>query len=62
MLLKPENFIVPLTTTGSSLRDAGRRIAQRLIAAVADPEAVTPLAELWTADLIVRASTGRAPG
>lgn len=61
MLLKPENFIVPLTTTGSSLRDAGRRIAERLIAAVADPDAPALLGELWTADLIVRASTGPAP-
>jgi LacI family transcriptional regulator len=61
MLLKPENFIVPLTTTRSSLREAGRRIAERLIQTVAHPEAPTLPGELWIADLVVRASTGRAP-
>ncbi|MGO7793342.1 substrate-binding domain-containing protein, partial [Rhizobium ruizarguesonis] len=33
-LLKPESFSVPLTTTRSSLRAEGVRIAQRLIGTV----------------------------
>ncbi|MDO1581049.1 LacI family DNA-binding transcriptional regulator [Rhizobium oryzicola] len=61
MLLKPENFTVPLTTTRSSLREAGRRIAQRLIAAIEEPETPSPLGEIWQAELIIRASTGPAP-
>lgn len=61
MLLKPEHFSTPLTTTRSSLREAGRRIAERLIAAVTGPEADLPRQELWTAELNIRASTGPAP-
>ncbi|OWV69223.1 transcriptional regulator [Rhizobium sp. R339] len=59
-LLKPESFSVPLTTTRSSLRAAGARIAQRLIGTVklAGP---FPDQELWKTELIVRASTGPAP-
>jgi LacI family transcriptional regulator len=59
-MLKPENFRVPLTTTRSSLRAAGQRIARRLIADILRLEAL-PQQELWKADLIVRASTGPAP-
>lgn len=61
MLLKPEHFSTPLTTTRSSLREAGRRIAARLIAAVTEPETVMPQQELWKAELDIRASTGPAP-
>jgi LacI family transcriptional regulator len=59
-LLKPENFSVPLTTTRSSLRAAGVRVAERLIGGVKN---LGPYAEqeLWKAELIVRASTGAAP-
>lgn len=60
-LLKPEHFRVPLTTTRSSLRDAGRRIAERLIADLTAPVSGPPLQELWQAELVVRASTGPAP-
>lgn len=60
-LLKPENFTVPLTTTRSSLRAAGIRIAQRLIGSIAGEDLKTPQQELWKADLVVRASTGPAP-
>jgi LacI family transcriptional regulator len=56
-MLKPENFMVPLTTTRSSLRAAGQRIARRLIASILQLETL-PQQELWKADLIVRASTG----
>lgn len=59
--LKPENFTVPLTTTRSSLRAAGIRIAQRLIAMINPAETAPPDHELWKADLVVRASTGPAP-
>lgn len=59
-LLKPENFSVPLTTTRSSLRAAGARIAQRLIGTVKQ-SGDFPEQELWKAELIVRASTGPAP-
>jgi LacI family transcriptional regulator len=60
-LLKPENFSVPLTTTRSSLRAAGVRIAQRLIGTVKQAAGPFPEHELWKAELIVRASTGPAP-
>ncbi|RFB98207.1 transcriptional regulator [Rhizobium leguminosarum bv. trifolii] len=59
-LLKPENFSVPLTTTRSSLRAAGVRIAQRLIGTVKQAGPF-PDQELWKTELIVRASTGPAP-
>lgn len=59
-MLKPENFSVPLTTTRSSLRAAGSRIAKRLISRILNLETL-PEQELWKADLIVRASTGPAP-
>lgn len=59
-MLKPENFSVPLTTTRSSLRAAGGRIATRLIAGILKSGAF-PDQELWRAELIVRASTGPAP-
>ncbi|OLP55195.1 transcriptional regulator [Rhizobium rhizosphaerae] len=59
-MLKPENFSVPLTTTRSSLRAAGARIAERLINRVlqhGDPAEQ----ELWRTELILRESTGPAP-
>jgi LacI family transcriptional regulator len=59
-LLKPENFSVPLTTTRSSLRAAGIRIAERLIGGLNNLGAY-PQQELWKTELIVRASTGTAP-
>lgn len=59
-LLKPDDFSVPLTTTRSSLRAAGLRVAQRLINHIKSGDA-EPLQELWKAELVVRASTGPAP-
>ncbi|HXV32294.1 MAG TPA: substrate-binding domain-containing protein [Sinorhizobium sp.] len=59
-MLKPENFSVPLTTTRSSLRAAGTRIATRLIGGILN-RGDYPEQELWRAELIVRASTGPAP-
>ncbi len=59
-MLRPENFSIPLTTTRSSLRTAGARIAKRLIAQVHGKDEL-PTQELWEAELVVRASTGPAP-
>lgn len=59
-LLKPENFSTPLTTTRSSLRAAGVRVAERLIGAI-EGEGDYPRAEIWRAEFIHRASTGPAP-
>ncbi|MDQ0319189.1 LacI family transcriptional regulator [Pararhizobium capsulatum DSM 1112] len=59
-MLKPENFMVPLTTTRSSLRAAGSRIASRLISRIG-VTSDTVEQELWRTELIVRASTGPAP-
>lgn len=58
--LRPENFSVPLTTTRSSLKAAGARIAERLISRLEGFDTL-PLQELWETELIVRASTGPAP-
>lgn len=58
--LKPENFSVPLTTTRSSIRAAGTRVAERLAARIAGTE-TGPVAEVWPVELIVRASIGAAP-
>jgi len=58
--LKPENFSVPLTTTRSSIRAAGQRIAERLAARISGQEAGA-LGEVWPVDLIVRSSIARAP-
>ena len=60
-LLKPENFSTPLTTTRSSLRAAGKRIGERLIAMINQSEPAPPEQELWKVELVVRASTGPAP-
>jgi LacI family transcriptional regulator len=58
--LKPENFPVPLTTTRSSIRAAGQRIAERLAARISGQEAGA-LQEVWPVDLIVRGSIAGAP-
>ena len=51
--LKPENFSVPLTTTRSSIRAAGQRIAERLAAKISGLES-EPRGEVWPVDLVVR--------
>ncbi len=58
--LKPENFPVPLSTTRSSIRAAGARIAERLAARISGLEE-GPVREVWPVDLVVRASVGSAP-
>jgi LacI family transcriptional regulator len=58
--LKPESFPVPLTTTRSSIRSAGQRIAERLAARMSGLE-TGPRAELWPVDLVVRGSIAGVP-
>jgi LacI family transcriptional regulator len=57
--LKPENFSVPLTTTRSSIRAAGQRIAERLAAKISGLES-EPRGEVWPVDLVVRGSIAGA--
>ena len=59
--LRPENFSVPLSTTRSSIRAAGARIAERLAARMSGNE-TGPVTEIWPVDLVVRASVAAAPG
>jgi LacI family transcriptional regulator len=59
--LKPENFPVPLSTTRSSIRAAGQRIAERLAARIAGIETGAH-GEVWPVDLVVRASIGGTGG
>lgn len=48
------------TATRSSVRDAGRKLAKMLLAAIADPTS-TPQQQLLEAELMVGSSTGPAP-
>ena len=57
--LRPENFTVPLSTTRSSIRAAGARIAERLAARMSGLE-TDPRGEVWPVDLVVRASVAGA--
>jgi LacI family transcriptional regulator len=58
--LRPENFPVPLSTTRSSIRAAGARIAERLAARLSGLEDGTR-GEVWPVDLVVRGSVAGAP-
>ena len=58
--LRPENFSVPLSTTRSSIRAAGSRIAERLAWRMSGAEKA-PLGEVWPVDLVVRESIAGAP-
>ncbi len=55
-----ETFDPPLTATQSSIGDAGRRLVELCVAMLQAPDAPLP-AEVWTVDLVVRASTMPAP-
>ncbi len=59
--LKPENFSVPLSTTRSSIRAAGARVAERLAARISGLEDGAR-GEVWPVDLVVRSSVAGAPG
>jgi LacI family transcriptional regulator len=58
--LKPENFSVPLSTTRSSIRAAGARVAERLAARISGLEDGAR-GEIWPVDLVVRGSIAGAP-
>ena len=55
--LNAASLVPSLTTTSSSIRLAGTRVAELLLGMITDPEAEHPH-ELWPVDLIVRGSTG----
>lgn len=57
--LKPEHFSVPLTTTRSSIRAAGARVAERLAARISGLEDGAR-GEIWPVDLVVRGSISGA--
>ncbi|MCO5073414.1 MAG: LacI family DNA-binding transcriptional regulator [Rhizobiaceae bacterium] len=57
--LKPENFAVPLSTTRSSIRAAGARIAERLAWRISGAESAEKQ-EIWPVDLVVRGSIAAA--
>ena len=58
--LNAEGLVPALTTMRSSIRAAGSRVAELLIAMINDSESSEPH-ELWNVDLIVRGSTGPVP-
>ena len=53
---RAESFDPPLTTTQSSIGDAGRRIVELAVGMLQQPDAGLPV-EVWPVDLVVRAST-----
>ena len=55
--LNAEGLVPTLTTTSSSIRNAGSRVAELLLELIEKPESELPH-ELWNVDLIVRGSTG----
>ena len=55
--LNAEGLVPSLTTTSSSIRAAGGRVAELLLAQIASPQSEA-VQELWKVDLIVRGSTG----
>jgi LacI family transcriptional regulator len=57
--LNAEGLSPSLSTTTSSIRAAGSRVAEMLLAQIANPNADVQN-ELWNVDLIVRGSTGPA--
>jgi LacI family transcriptional regulator len=58
--LNAEGLVPSLTTTSSSIRAAGSRVAELLLARIESPRGELAQ-ELWNVDLIVRGSTGPAP-
>ena len=58
--IRAETFDPPLTTTQSSIGDAGRRVVELLIAMLRNPETPLPV-EVWPVDLVVRRSTPAPP-
>ncbi|MCX5579153.1 substrate-binding domain-containing protein [Kaistia terrae] len=59
--LNPDAMVPTMSTTRSSIRAAGTRVAELLMEIIAEGRAPTSIHELWPVDLVVRASTGPAP-
>ncbi|WP_029074527.1 substrate-binding domain-containing protein [Kaistia adipata] len=59
--LNPDAMVPTLSTTRSSIRAAGTRVAELLMELVAGDRAPASIHELWPVDLVIRASTGPAP-
>jgi LacI family transcriptional regulator len=55
--IRAETFDPPLTSTQSSIAEAGKRLVELLVQSLTDSNALTPK-EVWPVDLVVRASTG----
>jgi LacI family transcriptional regulator len=58
--LNPERMVPAMSTTRSSIRAAGTRVAELAIELLAG-RAPETIHELWPVDLVIRASTGPAP-
>lgn len=59
--LNPDAMVPTMSTTRSSIRAAGTRVAELLMEIVAEGRSPTSIHELWPVDLVIRASTGPAP-
>ncbi|MCB1488441.1 MAG: substrate-binding domain-containing protein [Bauldia sp.] len=59
--LNPDRMVPPMSTTRSPIRAAGTRVAEMAIDLLTGRSPGT-LQELWPVDLIIRGSTGPAPG
>lgn len=59
--LNPDAMVPTMSTTRSSIRAAGTRVAELLMEIIADGRAPDSIHELWPVDLVIRGSTGPAP-
>lgn len=59
--LNPDAMVPTMSTTRSSIRAAGTRVAELLMELVADGRDPASIHELWPVDLVIRGSTGPAP-
>jgi LacI family transcriptional regulator len=58
--LNADRMVPPMSTTRSSIRAAGTRVAELAIELLAG-RAPGGIHELWPVDLVIRGSTGPAP-
>ncbi len=58
--LNADRMVPTMSTTRSSIRSAGTRVAELVVEILGGREPST-IHELWPVDLIVRGSTGPAP-
>lgn len=59
--LNPDAMVPTMSTTRSSIRAAGTRVAELLMEIIAEGRAPTSIHELWPVELVIRSSTGPAP-